>query len=138
MSKKSERNDTIYDYLKQCWQEASAVPSQREIAQACKMSLATVSDGLSILEAQGRITRQPYKARSIRLVDYQDSQQTNEQAEEVYSYLVSAIEGGRIPTQSEIAESLYLSRASVRQALDWLETEKRIVVGEGQRNIQLL
>src|SRR5690606_31438629 len=56
MSKKRERNQAIYEYLKQCWDEAGDVPTHREIAQACNISLATVSDGLSMLEAQGRIT----------------------------------------------------------------------------------
>lgn len=140
MNKKTERNKAIYEYLKQCWDEAGDVPTHREIAQACNISLATVSDGLSMLEAQGRITRQAYKARSIRLVenDKTDDASRNDQAEEVYQYLVKRIESGQIPSHQDIAEALYLSRGVVRQALNWLETEKRIEVGDGQRKIHLL
>ena len=141
MSKKNERNQIIYDYLKQCWQEAGDVPTHREIAQACNISLATVSDGLSMLEAQGRITRQAYKARSIRLVDLDetaDDTSSNEHADEVYEYLDKQIGKGQIPSQQEIADALYLSRGVVRQALSWLESEQRIEVGEGRRKIRLL
>ncbi len=58
--------------------------------------------------------------------------------EEVYQYLVKRIESGQIPSHQDIAEALYLSRGVVRQALNWLETEKRIEVGDGQRKIHLL
>lgn len=141
MSKKRERNQAIYDYLKQCWDEAGNVPTHREIAQACHISLATVSDGLSMLEAQGRITRQAYKARSIRLVELDETTgetSNNEYAEEVYQYLVKQIGKGQIPSQQEIADALYLSRGVVRQALNCLETEQRIEVGQGRRKIRLL
>ena len=96
--------------------------------------------GLSMLEAQGRITRQAYKARSIRLVELDetaDDTSSNEHAEEVYEYLVNQIGKGKIPSQQEIADALYLSRGVVRQALSWLESEQRIEVGEGRRKIRL-
>lgn len=138
MNKKDQRNDAIYNYLKSCWEDAGEIPTYREIAKDCRMSLATVSEGLSILEMQERITRQPYKSRSIRLVEIEDKQEINEEAEEVYQYLVSHIEAGHIPSQSEIADDLYISRGAVRQALALLEADKRIELGKGQRKIYLI
>ena len=138
MSKKDQRNEAIYSYLKDCWDEAGEIRSYREIAQHFQISLSTVSDSLSILEAQGRITREAYKSRSIRLVTSEHSTEINEQAEAVYSYLLDEIEAGHIPSQSEIADELYISRGAVRQALTWLEASERIELGDGQRKIQLL
>ncbi|MEM9954988.1 MAG: hypothetical protein AAF846_25495 [Chloroflexota bacterium] len=133
-----ENVDGVYSYIKDRFDAKQSAPTQREIAQHCELSTATVGRVLSILEAQGRITRIPYKSRSIRLAEQTASQVQNQQAEAVYHYLQKAMQWGDTPSQQEIAEDCLLSRAEVRAALLWLEAQDRIERGAGQRNIQLL
>jgi DNA-binding GntR family transcriptional regulator len=136
MNQTNERVELVYQYIKKCLTDKRLSPTQREIAQDCKLSVATVTDYLSRLEAQGRIARTPLISRSIRLTD--NTSQSDETAEEVYQFICDSLEDGNIPTQTEIAETCYLSRSEVRRALVWLETQGKIRRGKGQRNIQLV
>lgn len=138
MSKNTERLEQIYHYIEEQWQELQTIPTQREIARDCGFSIVTVSNCLSMLEAQGRITRQPYKSRSIRIINIPVQEQANQIAEAVFAYVSKEIQAGNVPTQKEIADTCYLSRGAVRQALLWLEAQKRIKLIEGQRNIRLV
>ena len=112
------------------------IPTQREIAKGCGISLSKVNDYLSQLEAQGRIIRIPFKSRGIRLVE--GNLQENDTAEDVYDYLLDTIPLGEAPTQKEIGAACFLSRGDVRRALIWLEAQGRIKRGAGQRDIQLI
>lgn len=142
MSNKEERLARVYTYIKERIETMQGAPTQREIAQACELAYGSVNDYLSLLEGQGKITREPYKSRSIRLVRSDKAENTdhpeNEVADAVYAYLVNELEAGKVPTQKEIAEGCFLSRSAVRQALLWLVAQKRIELVEGQRNIRLL
>lgn len=138
MTRQQEQVDAIYGYIKERLTTQQNAPTQREIADYCDLSVGTVRRVLDILEAQGRITRTPYKSRSIRLAEQAAEQVQNEQAEAVYAYLVRAKKWGDVPSQQEIADECLLSRAEVRAALLWLETQKRIERGDGQRNLRLV
>lgn len=135
MTQRKNRTDCVYEYIQEQWQEAS-VPTLSEISIACQMSVSTVREHLSRLEAQGKITREPYKSRSIRLTE--SSVKSNETAEMVYDYLVENELDGEIPSQEEMATACLLSRDKVRRALIWLEAQGRIERGKGQRSIRLL
>src|SRR5690554_4545002 len=111
MKQTDERVERVYQYIKKCLTEKHLSPTQREIAKDCKLSVATVTDYLSRLEAQGRIARTPFISRSIRLMD--NTPQSNETAEEVYLVICDWMQDGNIPTQTEIAEACYLSRSEV-------------------------
>ena len=136
MKQTEERVERVYRYIKKCLTEKRLSPTQREIAKDCKLSVATVTDYLSLLEAQGRIARTPFISRSIRLMD--NTPQSDETAEEVYQFICDSMQDDIIPTQAEIAEGCYLSRSQVRRALVWLETQGKITRGKGQRSIQLV
>lgn len=137
MSQETDRLDSIYNYIKQRLESKQGIPTQREIARDCKLSLVTVSNCLSMLEARGRITRDGLKSRSIRIVSDNVKVEENETAENVYDYLFDEIEAGSFPSQQEIANACYLSRSEVRRALIWLEAQGRIERVRGQRNIRL-
>ncbi|MEO1643541.1 MAG: hypothetical protein AAFR67_00025 [Chloroflexota bacterium] len=130
--------DRVYSYIKERLDDKQRSPTQREIAEHCTLSTATVGRVLSILEAQGRITRTAYKSRSIRLAEQAASHVQNQQADAIYDYLQKVMQWGDSPSQQEIAEACLLSRAEVRAALLWLEAQGRIERGAGQRNIQLV
>ncbi len=136
MSQEKTKAEIVYEYIQTSWQEKQSIPTQREIAKACHISLSRLADTLSQLEAQGRIVRQRYKSRGIRLVD--NEQKENESAEEVYRFLQETVPTGDIPSQGEIGEACLLSRSGVRLALIWLEAQGRIEIGSGQREIRLI
>lgn len=138
MSNNQDNLDDIFAYIKARRDEGQGAPTQREIASHCDLSPTTVSRCLSMLEAQGRISRQAFKSRSIRIVDQLDEQQDNETAESVYRYLQEELQWGDIPSQREIAQACYISEAEVRRALLWLEAQGRIERVSGQRNIRLV
>lgn len=135
MAQTKDRIERIYTFIVQ-QREQQRVPTHREIAVACAMSVATVSRYLTQLEAQGRIELLPYQARNIRLVD--NTPRNNEVADNVYAFLKIALADGVVPSQDDIAEGCYLSRTAVRQALAWLEGQGKIDIGSGQRSIQLV
>jgi len=60
--------DEVYEFIKQYIQENQIAPSYREIASQTYLSMGKIHNCVSILEAQGRITRKPNVARSIRIV----------------------------------------------------------------------
>ena len=135
MSHIKARIERVYQYIVDCWEQDHAIPTQREIARDCELAGGTVSSVLSILEAQGRISRNPLKSRSIRLS--KGTPKRDETAEDVYSYLKQAMGNGNIPSQAEIGETCYLSRGEVRRALDYLEGMGKIRREKGQRSIYL-
>lgn len=136
MSQTEERTEQVYQFIAEQWRQHRHVPSIREIAAACKMGNATVILKLDLLEAEGRIVRERYKSRSIRLVE--DMHAEDEIADQVYDLLLEAYAEGEIPTQNELAQSAYISRRRVAQALQWLAGQGLIEIGAGQRNIRLL
>ncbi|MEO1290564.1 MAG: hypothetical protein AAFV93_22700 [Chloroflexota bacterium] len=138
MGKQQEQVETIYTYIKDRMETQQGSPTLREIADHSDLSVGSVGRILSILEAQGRITRTPYKSRSIRLAEQSEEQLKNEQAELVYDFLVKEMRWGDVPSQQEIAEGCFLSRAEVRASLLWLEAQQRIERVDGQRNIRLI
>ena len=136
MTDKKTKAEIVHTYLQEMWQEKQQIPTQRDIAKHCGISLSRLSDVLSQLEAQGHIIRQRYKSRGIRLVE--DETQENDRAEDVYQFLLETVPTGDIPSQDEIAKACLLSRSAVRLALIWLEAQDRIERGEGQRDIRLV
>lgn len=136
MTQTNERLEELYQYIKDCWHDDRRIPTVREMAKAQVMSVSTVSDYLSKLQAQGRITRERYKSRSIRLVD--EAVQEDETANLVYEHIRTCLKAGNIPTQTEIASQCYLSRREVRRCLIWLEVQGKIERSAGQRGLRLL
>lgn len=59
----------VYAFIVNYIRQHGYSPSLREISRGCFMSQANVMRYLDRLEAQGRITRQPGRARSITLLD---------------------------------------------------------------------
>ncbi len=59
--------EAVYDFIRAYIAEHGFGPSQQEIADGCYMSRPNVIRYLDKLEAWGRISREPGKARSIRL-----------------------------------------------------------------------
>jgi DNA-binding GntR family transcriptional regulator len=132
----NKRIERVYEYIEECLRIRRISPTQREIAKACSLSVSTVGDYLSRLEAQGRIARTPLISRSIRLTN--NTPQSDETAEEVLAFICKTItDNDIVPTQREIASGCYLSRSEVRRALLWLEGQGKILRGEGQRNIKV-
>lgn len=103
MTYRQEGIDAIYQFIESYKEEGKGNPTLREIGAACDLSLGTVNEYLSHLEAQGKIKRSPYKSRSIRLVDAEMPQ--DESADEVYDYLKNALVQDEYPSQLEIAEA---------------------------------
>ncbi len=61
--------EIIYDFIRAYIREYQISPSQREIAEACFMTVGNVGRYLKKLEAHGRIKRYPNISRGIRLVN---------------------------------------------------------------------
>lgn len=99
------------------------------MAQQLETSLSTINDALSILEAQGHIIRHRYKKRGIELIAGQV--ETDEHTDEVFAYIRQQVTAGKMPTQSEVADALYLSRREVRRCLTVLKTLDQIRELEG-------
>lgn len=132
----SSTTEQVYDYIREQWETQQQVPTLREIAEACEVSKTTVIYHLDKLEGQGHISREPYKARSIRLTTTEES--LDETVQAVYDYIQNAIDHGVVPTQAEIAAQCYISRTTVRRCLVRLEAQGYITLGESSRSIQLL
>ena len=60
--------ESVLVFIRQYQQEHGVIPSQREIAEGCYISQPAVGRHLDRLEQQGIISREPGKARSIRLL----------------------------------------------------------------------
>lgn len=70
-----EKTDTeqVYAFIAQYIKEKHIAPAYREIAAGTYLSLGNVQHQVILLEAQGRLTRQPGLSRSLALVDPDDS-----------------------------------------------------------------
>lgn len=136
MNEKVDNTERIYAYLVKEWREHTRTPSYREIADGCELSLTTILYHLEKLEGQGRIVREPNKARSIRLVDAVATE--DETTEHIYQFIRDSIDKGVVPTQTEIAEGCYVSRTRVRRYLARLDGQGRIIIDEGMRGIRLV
>lgn len=70
------RKDTVtnqvYEYIQVYFQEHGFAPSLRDISEGCYMSPSNVVRYLDKLEAQGRISRELRKPRSIALLNEDD------------------------------------------------------------------
>src|SRR5690606_41348946 len=108
MANQANKAEQIYQYLQSCWQDKQCIPTQREIARDCGISSSKVGNYLSQLEAQGRIVREPYQARGIRLVESEP--QDNETSETVFDYLLDLIAQCESPSQTEIVDSCSKTR----------------------------
>jgi repressor LexA len=60
--------EKIYVYIRDYIQQHGFPPSQREIADACFVSVSALVRHLDRLEHQGRISRELGKARSINIL----------------------------------------------------------------------
>jgi SOS-response transcriptional repressor LexA len=61
--------EDVYGFIGDFIKEKKYSPSLREIAEGCYISTAYVMRCLDILETTGRLTREPGKARSIRILE---------------------------------------------------------------------
>jgi SOS-response transcriptional repressor LexA len=61
--------DKVYIFVQNYIHEYGYPPSIREIAKGCYINKTYAVRYLDILEAQGRLTRQPGKARGMRLTE---------------------------------------------------------------------
>jgi DNA-binding MarR family transcriptional regulator len=64
-----ESTEAVYQFLKDYIRKHNFPPTVREIGESCHLARSTVMRHLDRLEAMGRITRQPGKARSITLTE---------------------------------------------------------------------
>ncbi len=65
--------ETVYEFIRAYWEANHMAPTLREISSGCLINVATVMRHLDRLEAEGRIFREPHKARSIRLIHQPDN-----------------------------------------------------------------
>lgn len=61
--------ESVYEFIGTFIEQNGFSPSIREIAEGCYISTAYVLRCLDLLGSQGRVMRDPGKARSIRLLD---------------------------------------------------------------------
>ncbi len=59
----------IYEFIKLHIKEHTYPPTLREIGQGCYLSTASVARHLALLEKEGRISREPGRARGITLLN---------------------------------------------------------------------
>ena len=64
-----DTTDQIYTFIRAYKAKHGYPPSQEEIAQACYRSRPVIVRHLDRLEMQGKIRREPGKARGIQLVE---------------------------------------------------------------------
>ncbi len=64
-----ELTDNVYTFLREYIQQHHLPPTLREIAEGCYIGTSTTLRCLDRLEAQGRISREPGKARGIILLE---------------------------------------------------------------------
>ena len=62
-----DRLDCVYTFVRLYLQQHHFAPSIREIAEGCFISTSYATRCLDVLEAQGRLTRERGRARSIAL-----------------------------------------------------------------------
>lgn len=65
----TDRLDEIYGFIRDYIAQHQRPPTLREIAKGCYTNTSTVLRCLDILEARGRLSREPGIARSLRLLD---------------------------------------------------------------------
>lgn len=59
----------VYQFIKTYTKEHTHPPTIREISEGCFLALSSVVHHLDRLEGEGKIFREPHKARGITLVD---------------------------------------------------------------------
>jgi SOS-response transcriptional repressor LexA len=64
--------EQIYAFIRQYIDIHQMSPTLREIAMGCYLSAPSVMRHLDKLEGQGKLTRDPYRPRSIRLIHPSD------------------------------------------------------------------
>jgi len=64
-----DTTDQIHTFIRAYRAQHGNSPSQREIAQGCFLSRPAIIRHLDRLEMQGKIRREPGKARGIQLID---------------------------------------------------------------------
>jgi len=64
-----DTTDAVYALIRAYRAQHGNSPSQREIAQGCFLSRPAIIRHLDRLEMQGKIRREPGKARGIQLVE---------------------------------------------------------------------
>lgn len=137
MGQANQTTERIYQYIKAYIEGQEISPTVDEIAAACELSKSTVSYHLDKLEAEARIARQWYKARSIRLTE--TAVNSDEVTEEVYAVIVEGIEQESLaPSQREIAAACHISRPTVQLHLKRLVAQGRISMGSGHRQMFLV
>lgn len=137
MGRANQTTEEIYQYIKAYIEEQDISPTVDEIAAAREVSKGTVSYHLDKLEAEGRIARRWYKARSIRLTEV--AVNSDEVTEEVYAVIEEGIQQENLaPSQREIAAACHISRPTVQLHLKRLEVQGRIIIGSGHRQIFLV
>lgn len=100
------------------------------------MSKGTASYHLDKLEAEGRIARQWYKSRSIRLT--KSAVSSDVVTEEVYEIILEGIKQDNLaPSQREIAAACHISRPTVQLHLKRLVAQGKIIMGSGHRQMFL-
>ncbi len=72
MNLRPEDLESVYAFVRAYIEEHTHPPTIREIGRHCLMSRANVVRYLDRLEAQGRIFREPGRARGITLVKPED------------------------------------------------------------------
>ena len=70
--RKDAVTNLVYEYIQAYFHEHGFAPSMRDISEGCYMSPSNVVRYLDKLEAQGRISREVGKPRSIALLDVDD------------------------------------------------------------------
>jgi repressor LexA len=68
MTKKDERTERIYLYIKSFVEREGYPPSLREIAAACEVGVSTAMYQVELLEAEGVIARRRGRNRGMKLI----------------------------------------------------------------------
>lgn len=74
MNRSQKTTQSIHEFLQKYTDEHRKSPTIREIATGCFVSVGTVMRHLDKLEAIGFIEREPNQARSIVLLQYEKTQ----------------------------------------------------------------
>ncbi|MEO0599062.1 MAG: hypothetical protein AAF126_23335, partial [Chloroflexota bacterium] len=124
-----ERADKAFAFIEACWENHNAIPSQAELAEHLGVGVPAARDTLLLLEKQGRIEREPYVARSIRIVN--GAPPVDGTVEIVYEYIRRKIKYEYPPLVSQIRRDLFLTKREVKRCLDVLVEQERILIEEG-------
>lgn len=137
MSRVEEKTEAVYAFIKAYIAREQRPPTMREIRDGCGISLSSVLRHLDRLSAQGRIYREPGKARTIRLLE--GHFELEEMTQNIYHYIRRCIEVVKLPpTRDEIGAEFFISRDTARRHLYLLESRGLIRLEADQvRGIRL-